>query len=157
MLGGPSTNLTAMRGRREGWEFWELAGISCECEVDSAVWSPSFPAPPLPPALHLFYILSLGSHLDPITFSYSLSALSNCPVWFLLERAVPPITIHSVHRDSDLIVLGIYLACTILKGSGYHSRARAGMRVEVGSDMGLDWGFRWSMAQGGSDWQFQFK
>lgn len=89
MLSGPSTNLTARRGRRERWEFWELAGLRRESEVYRAVLFPSFLALQPPPALLLLYVRSLRSALAPVTSSSSLSALSSLPAWFPSETAVP--------------------------------------------------------------------
>lgn len=89
MLSGPSTNLTARRGRRERWEFWELAGLRREFEVYRVVFFPSFLALQPPPALLLLYVRSLRSPLAPVTSSCSLSALSSLPAWFPLETAVP--------------------------------------------------------------------
>lgn len=139
MLSGPTSNLTARRGRRERWEFGQLAGLRRESEVYRAVLSPSFLALQPPPALLLLYVRSLRSPLAPVTSSCSLSALSCLPAWFPLETAVPraylPFSaqVQSPGPPGHLASSAVKDFTLVLAGSG--------IRVEVGVvEIGVGWG-----------------
>lgn len=139
MLSGPSANLTATRGRRERWEFGELAGLRHDSEVYRAVLSPSFLALQPPPALLLLSVRSLRSPLDPVIPSCSLSVLSSCPAWFSLETAVPRAYL-ALSTQGQSPGPPRHLASSAVKGSRFHSGARSGIRVEVAVvEMGVGW------------------